>query len=60
MERRLSPATGIPPGLRGNAIVGTALVCLDVATDRWLREPQPASIDQLARFYLQALAAVRD
>lgn len=58
VERRLGDSDD-PPGLRGEAIVATALACLDAATASWLQHGGRGGIDELARLSDRALAAVR-
>ncbi|MFD9698394.1 TetR/AcrR family transcriptional regulator [Lentzea sp. NPDC059081] len=57
VERRLG-ASDAPVGLRGEAIVATALACLDAATTAWLAQ-DGSNLDELRRLYEIALAAVR-
>lgn len=59
VERRLGDSDD-PPGLRGQAIVATALACLDAATAVWLRHGGQGGIEELERLGDRALAAVRD
>ncbi|CRK61691.1 Transcriptional regulator, TetR family [Alloactinosynnema sp. L-07] len=58
VERRIGPATD-PPGLRGQAIVATALACLDAATTIWVAGGGDGGIEELQRLCDRALAAVR-
>jgi AcrR family transcriptional regulator len=59
VERRLG-ASAAPPGLRGQAIVTTALACLDAATAIWLERDGKGGIEELQQLCDQALAAVRN
>ncbi|MER7499583.1 TetR/AcrR family transcriptional regulator [Nonomuraea pusilla] len=59
VERRLGDSAA-PPGLRGQAIVATALACLDAATAVWLDRDGKGGIEELERLCDQALAAVRN
>ncbi|WP_308166773.1 TetR/AcrR family transcriptional regulator [Nocardia albiluteola] len=58
VERRLG-AGDAPPGLRGRAIVATALACLDAATAVWLDNDGGGGLEELDRLCEQALTAVR-
>ncbi|ROS38462.1 TetR family transcriptional regulator [Amycolatopsis thermoflava] len=58
VERRLGDSDD-PPGLRGQAIVATALACLDAATTIWLQRGGQGGLDELKRLIDRALAAVR-
>lgn len=58
VERRLGPSDD-PPGLRGQAVVTTALACLDAATAVWLDADCAGGIEELERLTDRALAAVR-
>ncbi|HUQ57309.1 TetR/AcrR family transcriptional regulator [Lentzea sp.] len=57
VERRVGTGDA-PAGLRGEAIVATALACLDAATTAWLGE-DGGDLDELRRLYGIALSAVR-
>ncbi|HEY4455391.1 MAG TPA: hypothetical protein VGN81_13850 [Pseudonocardiaceae bacterium] len=59
VERRLGQGDD-PPGLRGQAIVATALACLDAATAVWLDHDGRGGIEELERLCDRALAAVRN
>ncbi|WP_435591189.1 TetR/AcrR family transcriptional regulator [Nocardia sp. bgisy118] len=59
VERRLGDSDD-PPGLRGQAIVATALACLDTATAVWLEHEGQGGIEELERLCDRALTAVRD
>jgi AcrR family transcriptional regulator len=59
IERRLGTGDD-PPGLRGQAIVGTALACLDAATSIWLAHDGRGGMEELERLCDRALAAVRN
>jgi AcrR family transcriptional regulator len=58
VERRLG-ASDDPPGLRGQAIVATALACIDAATAAWLAADGRGGIEEFDRLCMRALAAVR-
>ncbi|WP_409461919.1 TetR/AcrR family transcriptional regulator [Amycolatopsis sp. GA6-003] len=58
VERRLGDSAD-PPGLRGQAIVATALACLDAATAIWLQHGGKGGLDELNSLTDRALAAVR-
>ncbi|GGU48484.1 TetR family transcriptional regulator [Lentzea flava] len=58
VERRVSTGDA-PRGLVGEAIVATALACLDAASTAWLREGGEGGLDELRRLTRLALAAVR-
>ncbi|WP_249227591.1 TetR/AcrR family transcriptional regulator [Kutzneria sp. CA-103260] len=59
VERRLGSGDD-PPGLRGQAIVATALACLDAATAVWVDRGGEGGTAELERLCDRALAAVRD
>jgi AcrR family transcriptional regulator len=59
VERRVGYGDD-PPGLRGQAIVATALACLDAATVIWLDHGSQGGIEELERLCNRALAAVRN
>ena len=57
VERRVADSDD-PPGLRGQAIVGTTLACIDAATTVWLEQDGKGGIEEFERLCVRALAAV--